>query len=452
MKLFIFIVLLSFFTLSVFAETGKTIGENKTIIETKQINEDKKTDNLKKKDTWALDYLKDRKDRITDKLWLDKETKIEKKIKINWENIVEKKLEKEILENENTKNDKLINELENDLIDKYNEVEKLKKQLLIKKNDKEIIELKKEKIILQKEITNLKNAINNSKIQKKITDTRLQELIFDLGELNIYKAKYEEEYKKEIEENKNIIFKNIVYYLLYLSIFIIIHIILKVFKIKYEKENKQERLNKISIAVIFLYIAFIFWTLIYLVVLKPEIALIFVIIGSWILVSIRLVLSSFFASFWTSLNYTLWEVIKVWDTIWKIKEKKLLSLIISEMDENYNITWNNLKIPNYQLLETNVIKIKNPNVKTEELKLTIDVRKLKKWLENFIREVDNILYKKDFEICDVKNKKRYFLTINWNKINEFELLFKYKKKKGDEVNLEIIQKLIELSTKEEEKK
>jgi len=31
-------------------------------------------------------------------------------------------------------------------------------------------------------------------------------------------------------------------------------------------------------------------------------------------------------------------------------------------------------------------------------------------------------------------------------------LFKYKKKKGDEVNLEIIQKLIELSTKEEEKK
>jgi len=148
--------------------------------------------------------------------------------------------------------------LENDLIDKYNEVEKLKKQLLIKKNDKEIIELKKEKIILQKEITNLKNAINNSKIQKKITDTRLQELIFDLGELNIYKAKYEEEYKKEIEENKNIIFKNIVYYLLYLSIFIIIHIILKVFKIKYEKENKQERLNKISIAVIFLYIAFIF--------------------------------------------------------------------------------------------------------------------------------------------------------------------------------------------------
>lgn len=444
--LFLFLVF-TFNTTIINAETEVINNVNTWSLETIEEKEKKLLEDLNYKD-WTLEYLEEKKDRIKEKLWIDQNTTIEKNINdTNWK-IIETKLEAEILEKIKDKNILEIENLEKELKNKHLEINKLKK-LLKNNNNSEKKRLNIKIWKLKKYIDWLENAIEENKIQKKIASVRIQELILQAWELQIYKNKYEKEYKKEIEESKNIIYKNIWYYLIYILFFVIIHLILKAYKNKYEKEGKFEKLNKISIAIIFLYIILIFWTLTYLVVLKPAIALIFILIGSWILMSIKLVLSSFFASFWTSFNYTLWEIIEIWTVIWKIKEKKLLSLILSEMDENYNFTWNTLKIPNYQLLENNVKKIKNHNVKEEELIINIDINTIDWWLNSIIKEVDNILYKKEFEICDIKNKKRYFLEINLKKINEFELIFKYKKKKGEEVNLEIMNKIISLKIKEE---
>lgn len=462
-NIILYLILISSFITPIYAETGVlTPVEVETLETSKEADAiENKDENIKKIESneileveddknWALEYLEDKKDRIKDKLWFEWNTDLEQTISENKWEIVEVNLEKEILEKINEENKSLILELEEDLKLKYLEIDNLKIQISKNNNnDNEVEELNSKINNLNLNISELKNQIDNNLIQQKITSVRIQELILEAWELQIYKSKYEAEYKKEIDENLNVIYKNVLYYFIYFFIFIIAHIILKMYKNKFEKENKFDKLNKIWIAVIFLYIVLIFWTLIYLVVLKPEIALVFILIGSWIIISIRLVLASFFASFWTSLNYTLWEVVEIGSVTWKIIEKKLLSLIVLELDENYHQTWNVLKIPNYQLLESNVKKIKNYNLKQEELILNIDVEKIEGWLDWVIREVDNILYKKEMPICDKKNKKRYFLTVNLKKINEFELIFKYIKRKWIEVNVEIINKIISMKKIEE---
>ena len=193
------------------------------------------------------------------------------------------------------------------------------------------------------------------------------------------------------------------------------------------------------------------FSLIYLIILKPEIALVLILLGSWLLVSIRIPLSSFFASFSTTLNYRIWDTIEINDIIGRIKEKKITSIYLVELNEDWFKTWNEIKIPNYQFIEKNVKKIKSFH-KEKEFELNINLEELQISLNDILKEIDNIFYKKieKEQIHKKYNKKRYNLDINMKKVNEYEIRIKYEcNENTNSIEQEIIDKILEFKKSEE---
>jgi len=396
-----------------------------------------------------MDYLIERKDKIKDRLWFEKTTTTEKEIVKYWDEIDTKKIEKAILEEIKTELNQKVTSLENELKSKYEEIQKLKIELNKKTNTtEELKKLNKEKTSLIYELKAIKIKLDDNKIQNKISSTKIAELTSDISELKIYKAKYDSKYLIEKKGKNETIIKNIEVYWIIILIFLFLHWTLNYLNKKYKNWNEYEKLNKVSILFILLYISFVFWTIVYLLIIKPEIALVFILLWSWILLSIRVILSSFFASFWIMLSYKLWDKVKIGEKQGTILEKNLLSLVLIEYDDNFQKTWRKLRIPNYHFLEKEITRMKHFNNYEKELNIALDLEKMEVSLNEVLKEIDNIFYKKKLDLIDTNNRWRYNIEIVWKKMFEYELTLNYKEINEDEIKMKIINKILELTKKE----
>lgn len=385
----------------------------------------------------VIEYIENRKNNLEDKLWINQETDNEKKLDETTS----------IIDNKNT---------EIDVINEYIESQKLEKDLITEKLEKDRIELEllesEIKKILEENSNNSSDLINEKNIkitelkknileleenkldkenQLTIANIKIEWLITEIEEYKIYKQKYEQKVSEDKEINKQKLYQYAYIYLLILIVFIIILLISKKLKKNFLNKTKKSVIDNLYIIDVLLWILLFFITIIYLIIIKPEIALVFILLGWSILLSIRPLISSFFSSVNILWNYTLWDKITIWKTQWEIIKITPLHTKIRELDDNWTKLDKIITLPNSFFIEKEIHK-KTYNQVFKELNIVISLENSNIRFETFIKEIDNIFYKQNVDIIDNINKKRYYLDIKAKSWYEFELWLKYYIKK--EVN------------------
>lgn len=446
-KILLWIIILFNFS-QVFANTWKTIENN-----TGEIISISNTWNIKTEQNSTIDFLEERKDNLIDKLWLSsKETLTEENLNLSVEEIEKKELEKTLLEELTIEFQSQLKILEDELKLKYEENEKLKKEIENNENLIEIEELNLKIIENEKIINWLKNQKNEYEVQNTTLKNKIDTLISEMTILEVYKKKYEEEYLKEKNNSWDVIEKNFFIFLFITFLLILSQFIVYKRKEKFHKEWNTWKMTKLSNFSILFYLAYVITLLIFWVIIKPEIALIFIFLWAWILASIKPVLSSFFGSL-SLFQYNVWDKIQIWDKRWEIKSINLLSVILSEFDDRNNKNWKTIKIPNSYFIEKEVTKIKDIWKIENSFKFIIDFGKLSIWLNDFLKELDNIFSKKQIEISDKNNRKRYNLDIEWKETSKYEILLQYKENSKEDLKTDIVNMIFsKIKTNEEKSK
>lgn len=420
----------------------------------------KETDNITNTTTntnWTLDYLKDRTKKISDQLWINKETPNEEKLETIDNEIKDSTTEKNILlelkdilknqTNTITKDIQIkedqIKEINNELNNATNE--KFKNEEIIKKLNENIILLKAEVNSKKKDLENITN-------DQIVTENKIKVLLNDISELKIYKDKYQELVKKDNAEN----LKSNFYYILIYVIALIIYWLFMYFFNKHKKLFKEKKdyikLNRLVMLEILIWMWFVLLTIIYIVIINPSIWVIFVIIWWSIILSLKSIISSFFASFQVVTNYKLWDKIIINKNIWEIKSINLLNTTLTLIDEN-NLHYLNktIKIPNSLFSEQEVSIIKWHKDEIVSFSFRLDLEKLNISYNDFIKKIDEIFFLSNIKYIETSTKKRYYIELSSTLHMEYDIKIKFLWKENQiNISNKIIN-LIEEFNKQDEK-
>jgi len=431
-----------------------TINENNNEIDNKS-NKDNVLDDTNV-DSNVLEYIKDRTKRLEDKIGINQETETEKETDKIEKELNNKSLEKSILEEVwNILNQKTL-EITKDIKSKEDTLAKLNEELIKEKeklitNENKIKELEDKIKNYKKSIADKEKLIIWYKEEKIINENKIKELNSSINELLVYKKKYEEKVQEEKAKEFSNLLKNIWIYLLFSFLYFLIYLFFQKRKDKLKEEKNFKRLNRIVIVEVLIWIAFVLFTIIYLIIINPWIGIVFVIMGWSIIVSIRPIIASFISSFNVITNYKLNDKIEVNKQFGEIKSINLLSTTLKLYDKGTLTSLNKtVKIPNTFFSEKEVIRYrKDEFLKTFIIK--VNFKDLTKSIEEFFADIDNLFFKDNIEIINNIQKKRYFLSIKWTGNQEFEFEFKYKDKDWTNIDkkiIEYIQSIIKIEDKD----
>ena len=431
-----------------------TINENNNEIDNKS-NKDNVLDDTNV-DSNVLEYIKDRTKRLEDKIGINQETETEKETDKIEKELNNKSLEKSILEEVwNILNQKTL-EITKDIKSKEDTLAKLNEELIKEKeklitNENKIKELEDKIKNYKKSIADKEKLIIWYKEEKIINENKIKELNSSINELLVYKKKYEEKVQEEKAKEFSNLLKNIWIYLLFSFLYFLIYLFFQKRKDKLKEEKNFKRLNRIVIVEVLIWIAFVLFTIIYLIIINPWIGIVFVIMGWSIIVSIRPIIASFISSFNVITNYKLGDKIEVNKQFGEIKSINLLSTTLKLYDKGTLTSLNKtVKIPNTFFSEKEVIRYrKDEFLKTFIIK--VNFKDLTKSIEEFFADIDNLFFKDNIEIINNIQKKRYFLSIKWTGNQEFEFEFKYKDKDWTNIDkkiIEYIQSIIKIEDKD----
>ena len=282
--------------------------------------------------------------------------------KLMWKTDEEKNIE--AIENVLTKLDikKEINEtqlieIQDNLKELSNMLEENNKNISLLKEWKSITEVKKQLEDLEIKNQELLNEIEfKKKLEKDLSDTVISYNILKEKYSNVlnWYVKLKQEKTVSILKDKE---KKIITLFFAILIFIIVYFI-KILLLKNKNfvkkhENFWESFNLVFWIIIIL---FFIWYIFYLF---PELYALLIFV-SWSLIFINSqVISSFVASILLIKKFNIWDIIKISDERWKIIKITPVNTVIRRINDYWILEWEDINIPNIDLLKEKVSLAKN---------------------------------------------------------------------------------------------
>ena len=340
--------------------------------ELEKISPEKEEDNI------VIDAYKTRRQQVFD---LIEKSPEEQKINDTKEILKYIKTEKEINQKNYNKLKKDINEfndLKEDLKNKAEKVKKLEEKE--NKTKQELEQLREEKEIEKKLNINYKIIATNKQRdieRKKIAlEQSKKEIEKNEGLEERYK-KLEEQLVKEKIKSSDRDSEKLMEKLNVLYIFIAIIFLLYTlrFLILNHTHFKAKHTKIVTVWELFLWLLIVGFWVWYFFYLFPNLYILIIFLSGYLLLVNAHLIASFMWSLVVVNKYSVWEMVKIWDYLWKIEKIWTIYTVISEIDEKWFMHKNYKYIPNVIIVREWLEKVKDYTLKQRTFSIKLALNK-----------------------------------------------------------------------------
>ena len=403
------------------------------IIEKTIKNQIEKENSKKVEDNIVKKAFKTRTNQI---LNLNKKSKLEEEKDKNKKIIdtikIEKKLNLELLEKINNK---IIN-LKKELEEKNKILEKDKKILEeLSNNDKaknkNILDLEKEKTDLKKEKFRLLSKLAFKKEELKNQIQNAKRLENQIQNLKLLEEKYNFEHDKLLEKEKLLKQKNFntlkeKLKILYIFLAIILFLYWLRFLVLNHTNFKKKHTKIVTLWELALGILIVIFWIWYFFYLFPNLYILIIFLSGYLLLVNAHLIASFMGSLIVVNKYSVWDIVKTWNYLWKIEKIWTIYTIISEIDEKWFLHKNYKYIPNVIIVKEWLEKVKDYTIKQRTFTIRLALNKQNTIFKIIEHIKANILQKYiNFRPThlDPKNNDIFEIKYEQEKVNEVKITF-----------------------------
>lgn len=364
-------------------------SEHDTVVENKEKSWFEKT----------VEMLENRKNSISNTLWINSIDEIEKKFKELNDKVnlsqTDQEVKNQLINDLNKKFESVVQTIDSKNVEIKELTEFISKQewnrdeLILRKNEleKEVSWLYKQKEELTKEL-----------------DIEKQKLILlqtDIWELKIYRDKYEKLVKEQEESKKQEKLRHTSVYVWITLLFLLVSWIV----IKRIKDIKYK--SVFSVLFTFAYLSFI---VIYTLLINPWFAIVFVFIASSLVIVFKEILVSLLSSVIILKRFQVWNLIEVKWMKWRILSIWPLNIILETLDKEIITIWNYIFISEPTKIHTDT---RLREIVDLELHLTTEeFDEIFKWIVRICKSLDKN-FTKHWDITYImKEKVSWKLAVN----------------------------------------